>query len=243
MKTNTINTAIIAMAIIITGYFLANGYRNRNKPINRIEVTGLSEQNFSSDLAVWNSSFSKRGMDMQEAFKQLKADVEKVKSFMLDKGIKENEMIFSSVQISRDYKTSYDDNGNSTSVFSGYVLTQSIKVESKNLDLVETVSREISQLINEGVEIYSEAPLFYFTKLADLKVKLIEEATKDARLRAEKIAINSDASLGRLLNGDMGIFQITARYADEDYSWGGTLNTTSRDKTASVTVHLEFEVR
>jgi uncharacterized protein len=40
----------------------------------------------------------------------------------------------------------------------------------------------------------------------------------------------------------MGIFQITAQNSNEDYSWGGTYNTASKEKTASITMKLNYEV-
>jgi hypothetical protein len=42
--------------------------------------------------------------------------------------------------------------------------------------------------------------------------------------------------------GDMGIFQITGQNSNEDYSWGGTFNTSSRKKTASITVRVNFTI-
>jgi hypothetical protein len=40
----------------------------------------------------------------------------------------------------------------------------------------------------------------------------------------------------------MGIFQITGQNSNEDYSWGGTYNTSSREKTASITMKLNYEI-
>jgi hypothetical protein len=40
----------------------------------------------------------------------------------------------------------------------------------------------------------------------------------------------------------MGIFQITGQNYGEDYSWGGTFNTADKNKTASITMKLIFEV-
>lgn len=90
------------------------------------------------------------------------------------------------------------------------------------------------------MELNSDAPAYYYTKLADLKIKMIANATKDARERAEKVAENAKAKLGQLQQADMGIFQITAQNSSEEYSWGGTLNTTSKEKTASITMKLKF---
>ena len=72
---------------------------------------------------------------------------------------------------------------------------------------------------------------------------MISKATEDARLRAEKIAEFSGGKLGELQSARMGIFQITAQNSAEDYSWGGTFNTTSKNKTASITMKLEYSVK
>jgi hypothetical protein len=72
---------------------------------------------------------------------------------------------------------------------------------------------------------------------------MIAEATKGARLRAEKIAENSGANLGNLQNAKMGIFQIIAQNSSEEYSWGGAFNTSSKRKTATITMKLTFGIR
>jgi hypothetical protein len=39
----------------------------------------------------------------------------------------------------------------------------------------------------------------------------------------------------------MGVFQIVAQNSSEEYSWGGSFNTTSKRKTATITVKLDYE--
>ena len=70
---------------------------------------------------------------------------------------------------------------------------------------------------------------------------MISKATADARARAEKIAENSGGNLGDLISAKMGIFQITGQNSKESYSWGGTFNTSSREKTASITMKLDYK--
>jgi hypothetical protein len=70
---------------------------------------------------------------------------------------------------------------------------------------------------------------------------MIAEATKDANIRAEKIAENANSDLGKLKSASMGVFQIVAQNSSEDYSWGGTFNTKAKYKTASITVSLAYE--
>ncbi|MDX5477478.1 MAG: SIMPL domain-containing protein, partial [Cyclobacteriaceae bacterium] len=95
----------------------------------------------------------------------------------------------------------------------------------------------------QGVKFYSQAPRYYYTDLESLKIEMISRATEDARVRAEKIAENSGSKLGRLISANMGIFQITGQNSNEDYSWGGTFNTSSKEKTASITMRLSYGVK
>jgi len=46
-----------------------------------------------------------------------------------------------------------------------------------------------------------------------------------------------------LKNADMGVFQIVGQNSTDEYSWGGTYNTSDRYKTASVTMDLTYEIQ
>ena len=72
---------------------------------------------------------------------------------------------------------------------------------------------------------------------------MLSDATEDARLRAEAIATNAKSKLGKLKKADMGIFQITAQNTSEEYTYGGAFNTSSKNKSASITVRLNFATR
>lgn len=237
-------TAIIfSVAIIFAAYFLGNSYVERANPQGALQTTGSGSENFTSDLIVWEGTFSRTNPNLQQAYEQLNRDKETVRKYLMDKGIQEQNIIYNSVQTNEQRENQYQ-NGNFTgSIFKGYELVQPIKIESKDVELVETVSREITELLNKGVQFNSIPPRYYYTKLADLKIEMISKATEDARMRAERIAQNSGGALGELKNASMGVFQITGQNSGEDYSWGGTYNTADKKKTASVTVRLEYEIK
>lgn len=242
MKLN-INTLIISAAVIVAGYLLATGYKNRAKVPDSVGVTGLGEANFVSDLIVWRGSFSRKEMDLKMANAALNRDQDAITKYLKSKGLNEDEIIFEGASIQKDYFYDYDENGQlRNTIFNGYVLTQNLKVQSKQVDLVENLSRRVTDLIELGIEFNSYSPEFYYTKLAALKHKMIEQATKDARERAEKIAENAGSTLGKLKNAEMGVFQITAENSSEDYSWGGNFNTSSKNKKASITIRLRYAV-
>lgn len=239
---NYLNILILAATAIVSVLLITSAYKNRNESNDVIHVTGLGKKDFKSDLIVWNGSFSRKSFDLKEAYAQLKKDRENITKYLTSKGVKKDEIVFSSVDIHKEYDYSYDENGNQHSAFSGFLLTQRVDIESKEVEKIENIAREITELIHLGVELYSNSPQYYYTKLSELKIEMIASATEDARIRAEQIATNAGANIGELKSAQMGIFQIIGQNSNEDYSWGGTFNTYSKMKTATITMKLQFGI-
>ena len=243
MKSNTLfPTIIIAVSIIFAMFIMSNAVINRNRTDNSISVTGMAERNFVSDLIVWKSTYSVKNNTMTQAYAELKDQTQKIQAFLISKGIKAEELTFSAVDISKDYQY-INTNGGTQTVFDGYRLTQTVSLSSTEVERIEKISREITELINQGIEINSLPPQYFYTKLADLKIEMLAEATQDGKLRASTIAKNGGSKLGKLKNSSMGVFQIVALNSAEDYSWGGSFNTSSKNKTASVTVKLAYNIK
>ncbi|MEH6405925.1 MAG: SIMPL domain-containing protein [Leeuwenhoekiella sp.] len=233
---------IFAIAIVFAAYLLANSYTSRANPDGTISVTGLGSEDYTSDLIVWEADFVRNNADLQQAFNDLAKDKNIVKQYLIAKGIKEENIIFEAVRTNEQRENQYQ-NGNFTgSIFVGYELRQTVRIESGEVEKTETVSREITELLNKGVQLQSSPPRYYYTKLANLKIEMISKATEDARLRAENIAENSGGTLGKLKSAKMGVFQITGQNSSEDYSWSGSFNTVDKKKTASITMRLEYEI-
>jgi hypothetical protein len=97
--------------------------------------------------------------------------------------------------------------------------------------------------LEQGIELTSNPPEYYYTQLNTLKIDLLAQASSDSRTRAETIAKNSGGSLGGIKKATMGVFQITGKNANEDYSYGGVFNTSSKLKTASITMKIDYLVK
>ncbi len=241
---NRLWVALIAGVAFITGTFLlGNAYKYKFRQQQTVLVTGLAETNFESDLIVWDGSYNRQSFDMKSAYAQLKDDEKKIRTFLQSMGINDKEIAFSSVIINKDYVSETNERGGYTQRFNGYNLIQNVRIESSEVTKVESVYKDIAQLIDQGIELNSSAPRYYYSKLKDVKIDLLAKASSDAKLRAETIAKNSDAGLGKLVKSTMGIFQITGKNSDEDYSYGGSFNTSSKIKTASITVRSEYQLK
>lgn len=240
---HAIGSISIAIAIIMASFFIGNSYKYKFKSQESISVTGLAEKDFESDQIVWTGSYNRKTMDLKEAYSLLKHDEQVIRAYLQNKQIQSREIVFSSVSINKEYQTRFDENGKETGrYFDGYTLSQSVTVDSRDIDKIEKVSREVTELIESGIEFNSAPPSYFYTRLSELKLDLLAKASADARKRAETIAKNSGSGLGKILNANMGVFQITTTNGNEDYSYGGAFNTSSRYKTASVTAKIDYAV-
>ena len=119
----------------------------------------------------------------------------------------------------------------------GYRLTQSVRVESADVDLLAQL--DTTPLVESGVIFTAELPLFLYTKVAGEKIEMLAEATKDARARAEQIAAQGGRSIACLHDAEMGVFQITPLHGT-DISGMGENDTSSLDKTITAVVTATF---
>ena len=243
MKQN-LKYVIIGVAIIVSAWFLGRAYTYKYRSQDTIVVTGLGEMEFSSDLIVWDGEIVYETQDVASGYAQLERNKRKVQDFITSHGIAADEIVFKFVNVYKQTEPIYNVNGNYAGQrFTGYRLSQSFSVESKDVDKVESISREISSLIAQGVSIEAYSPSYYYTKLDDVKLSLIESASADARVRAEKIAQNAGADIGNVASARMGVFQITGANSNEEFSAGGSFNTTSRQKKARITMRIEYRVK
>lgn len=246
MKKARIITAVIFSIAIIASVWIAGHYLNKAKgQAKTVSVVGMAEKDFDSDLIVWDISYNVLNPDIKQAYADIKEMNKVVRNYLTEHGISEIEIDFRAITNYKETEYRYNsETRTSHNVFIGYRLTQQVRIESNNVETIEKISREISELLDKGINIDDNSVSYYYTKLSDLKIEMLAEATENAKSRAETIAKSAGAHLGGLKVANMGVFQITApNSSDEDYSWGGTFNTSSKKKRASINMRLTYNVR
>jgi hypothetical protein len=239
-----LGSVIIAAALIVAVVILGASYTYKYRAQDTVTVTGLGETDFTSDLIVWRGYISTESYDVETGYSTLEASKRKVLEFITSRAIPSEAVDFGFVNVNKEYEGIYSSDGRYTGQrFTGYSLRQEFVVESADLDAVEAVLREISSLIAEGVQMDLMEPAYYYSRLDDLKLDVIERATDDARQRAERIAGQAGSKIGKLKNARTGVFQITGNNTDEELTAGGNFNTASRNKKARITVRLEYRVK
>ncbi|MBM3248697.1 MAG: SIMPL domain-containing protein [Candidatus Omnitrophica bacterium] len=229
-----------AVATIASTMILTKGILQLKKMSQEvISVTGSAEKKITSDFIVWSASFSVREAQLKSAYNRLQQDLEKVKKYILAKGIKESELFVLPVSTAKIFKK--DSKGNATNEIESYELSQGMRIESNDVKKVDELSRSSTALIEEGVQFMSDTPQYFYTKLAELKIQMLSEASEDAKKRAESMAKSTGNKVGVIRSAKMGVFQITPA-TSTDVSWYGENDTSSLEKKVMAVVSAAFSI-
>jgi len=229
----------LAIGLIISSVVLGLSYTRVKKGDEAVTVTGSARKRIKSDLVVWTAAVSFQAPKLSEAYGQLSDNIPRIKQYLISKGIPENQMTISAISSVTLRKR--DAEGMENSEITGYLLRQEIEVRSNDVDRIAQVAREVTELINQGILLESMPPKYSYTKLGDLKIEMLGEAAKDAKMRAEQIALSTGNRIGTVRSARMGVMQITAADSTEVSDYG--INDTSTiDKDITAVVNVSFAV-
>lgn len=232
--------AIVSAGVTAAAYLVASAFIHWVDVTHRdsIHVSGSARERVTSDRAIWGAMVHARGTTLTEAYAVLGRDVPRVRQFLLDHAVPEDEIRVGAAVTRELYAQDADGNPIESQIV-GYTLEQRVELTSSDIERVGRVAREVTQLIEGGVDVSSSAPEYIHSGLDEIKIRLVGAATADARARAEQVAQHADGSLGRLLSANVGVVQVNA--ADQtEVSWEGVYDRSSVEKDVMVVVRTEF---
>lgn len=231
---------VLAAANIVCILILSWAWMHVRAQPKVISVTGSARRQIQSDLIVWSARISVADPDLTAAYDQLKTGTDKVLAYLKQHGVSESQTTVSAVVSSKRHAR--DAKGNETEKIVAYELSQSIEISSTDTARIAEVARQVTDLIRDGVYLESDSPKYMYTKLADLKIAMLADATRDATNRARQIADNSGAHLGAILDARMGVMQINAVH-DDEVTGSGVNDTSSLVKEITAVVSARFALQ
>jgi hypothetical protein len=232
--------AVLAVANVLCVAILAWAYTHVKGEAKAISVTGSAKKAIRSDLIVWAGKISVNHPDLGKGYEALKLATDKTLAYLKSQRISEDAIKLSAIWTGKHFAR--DSMGHETEKVSSYDLVETVQVTSGDVEHVAEVARNVTGLIKEGVMVESIAPTYLYTKLADLKIEMLAEATKDATARAQQIAGNSGAKLGGIRDARMGVMQINPIHSNS-VSDGGNNDTSSLEKEVTAVVSARFDLR
>lgn len=196
-----IAAALIGIGIFAAGLAVKSGIVRFKSMERSVTVKGLAEKEVPADKVVWRISFSEMGDDMLSLYKKVDANNNIIKNYLLEKGLTEDEVLIGSPSlVDQEEAYSYREGRPRYK----YQIYSTITVPSNKIDLVRDLnSKVITDFINKGIVLNSYA-YYDFKGLNEIKPKMIEEATANARASAQKFAEDSHSRIGKIKSASQG---------------------------------------
>jgi hypothetical protein len=230
------NGALLGLSLIISAFVFGVFFYNSRAPEKSIKTVGAATESIDSDIIKWRVTIARASDQngLKEAYNLIRQDIAAFKSVLAAQGIDTKGIEIQPVSTNRTYS--------SQGAVTGYSITQSFYLISKDLKKVEELALNPGLFTERGLVVQSSNLEYYNSKLDQVKRRLLAKATADAKLRATEIAKGTGDEISKIQSARVGVFQITEPYSTEvsDY---GVYNTSTSKKEITVTVHVVFGLK
>lgn len=199
-----IPSLLIALSIVILGLCLKSGIDNFTFRDREVTVRGLAERQVMANEVTWPITFNIAGDDLTTIYDNVSRTDSIIVRFLTSSGITRDEI---SVAPSLTYNAAANQYGSSTFKYK-YSLESTVTVTTKKVDKVRELLGRQAELLKEGVAFSNSYINYRYTDLNAIKPAMIEEATKNARLAADKFAADSHSKVGKIKTASQGQFSI-----------------------------------
>lgn len=214
MDTKIISSSLIAVGIIAGAFSLGSqleqGIKEFKDADRVVTVKGLSEKEVKANHVIWPVSFREMGNDLSQVYDQLEVKQNMVLKYLKDGGLTDEEITIAAPKLRDNLADNY---GSQRPPFR-YMITQVLTISSDKVDVVRKLDEAQRDLLKAGVGLtndYSYMTKYSYTGLNEIKPAMIEAATKNAKEAAQKFAMDSGSTLGKIRRANQGIFSITDR--------------------------------
>ncbi len=208
----------IFLGLTVLGFFISSATQKFKMFDRSVTVKGLSEKEYMADIVIWPIQFTVADNDLTSLYHSLEQQSVIIKEFLIEMGLKQDEISTTVPSITDKSAQSYGNTGNTQF---RYVASQTVTVYSGNFEATRQVMNSLSTLGKEGIVFsgadYRASTQYLFTRLNEIKPEMIEEATTKAREVALKFAEDSQSRLGKIKRASQGQFSIGVRDANNPH--------------------------
>ncbi len=225
--------------ILAVGIFSATKYATNSLSREGISVTGSAYEIVKSDSGKLSFDINIQARTKAEAYSLMKTQLPVVKNYLKENGIDNIDIktyngyyTYKYNNVTRSYTNEVD----------FYKLSQPVEITSKDVNKIKELSIDIQSLLDKGIDINVNQASYFYSKLPDLKVKLLGDATTDAKDRAAAMLKATHNKVGKIQSVKMGVFQITD-VDSTSVSDMGINDTSTIDKKVTAVANVVFKIK
>ena len=226
---------ILSLGVIISSAIVSNTIESLKKKDDIVSVKGVAEKKVKSDQGMLMITVKANDKDINTALENLKQQTSELVSTLKANDFSDSEIKLENIISEPVYF--YNENGNPTTRVLSYNVNQIVNITTGKVDKLSPLALKLSENLNLSV---SDAQ-YLVTNVEKLKIDLLGEATKNAKLRATELVKYNNRSIGGLKSVNQGVFQITGDNNSET-SDAGYYDTYSIEKTVRAVISIEYRV-
>lgn len=233
---NSIIAVIILFAVICSAFITSDAIKKEG-----ITVTGSAYKLVKSDTGLLRLDIKTKSVDKSTAYNLIQSKIPVVKEYLISQGVDESEI---TILTPNNYPTYKFDprTGYSTNQIDSYNFSQVIQIKSSDVEKIKELSLNVQSLLDKGIDVNVNAPQYYYSKLGEIKVELLKEASEDAKQRAKGMLSATNNKVGKIRSVRMGVFQITPPDSN-DVSDLGMNDVSSIEKKVTAVANVVFGIK
>lgn len=212
-----LEAAVLAAGIAFLGLCIKWGIDDFANKDRNVTVKGLAEKEVEADKVTWPIPTKVLGNDLPELYQSINSTTSKIKAFLKQHGIKDEEITVAAPVVIDLNADQYSNNQRGFR----YNITSTVTVTSTNVKLVRSIMAKQGELLKQGVAVldggYENRISYEYVGFKKMKPEMMEEAIKNAEATARQFAKNSNSTLNKITRADQGQFSIDDRDANTPY--------------------------
>jgi hypothetical protein len=231
-------STILVIGVVFATFYVSNILYTIKLASDVVEVTGSAKESVVADTGRWTINLETKTevADQQAGFVRLEVATSKIKDYLAQSGLTDFETPVGNTYPNYVYPQ------NAEPRITGFTVSRSIIIRSNDVVALSKLANNVDPFTGVGYTVSSGQLELTYSKLAEMRVKLLSQAITDATDRAKAIVQDSGRTIGVLRSASSGVVQVLPQGGVEisDY---GSYDTQSMGKEIMVTVRATFGLK
>lgn len=207
MKSRITEAIILAVGLMVLGWFVKAGIDNFTNKDRKVTVKGLAEREVPADKVTWNLGTKVTGNDLAVLYESINVQTAKIRRFLHQYGLEDGDITVNPPSVSDLEAREWSENRKNFR----YIVNTNITIATDKVEQVNKAIFQQAELLKQGVALESSYQNYEYKSFQQMKPEMMAEAIKNAQKTAEQFAEASDSKLGKIQTAGQGQFEIDDR--------------------------------
>ena len=207
MKSRITEAIILAVGLMVLGWFVKAGIDNFTNKDRKVTVKGLAEREVPADKVTWNLGAKVTGNDLAVLYESINVQTAKIRRFLHQYGLQDSDITVNPPSVSDLEAREWSENRKNFR----YIVNTNITIATDKVEQVNKAIFQQAELLKQGVALESSYQNYEYKSFQQMKPEMMAEAIKNAQKTAEQFAEASDSKLGKIQTAGQGQFEIDDR--------------------------------